>query len=87
MDCAQAREWLVAWQDRELTSEQHRTVAAHLYACPACSEAERRLAEATPVPCLRASPALERRLWTQLDRTLQRARGRTAPLTRMPRTG
>ena len=87
MDCAKIQDWLVAWQDREVTNEQHAVVEQHLSACPGCRKAERRLARATPMSCLRTSPALEQRLWIQLDRALQRARRHPAPLTQMPRTG
>jgi len=71
MDCADVRGLLVAWQDGELSSDQSRIVEGHLEQCAACQDTEWRLARATPIPCLRTTPALERRLWKHLDRVLR----------------
>jgi len=70
MNCRYVRDRLVALQDDELPESTKRAVAAHLAVCTLCRGLERRLGRATPRPFATLPPALEHKLWADLDRAV-----------------
>lgn len=67
MDCREAGDRLVAYQDGELAPSEHQKVREHIASCGACRELERRLREATPRPGLTAPAHVLARLEDRLD--------------------
>ena len=73
MTCRDLDDRLDAWVDRTLPEAERREVEAHLVACPACQEEERRLrrllAHASALPRSVSPP---RDLWPDISRRLER---------------
>lgn len=80
MNCASARERLVALQDGELSPGEAMRVGDHLALCSACRELEGCLRAATPMAGAEPPIAMRRSAWLRIDRAIDEAWAHPAPV-------
>ncbi len=67
MECGDAQARLVAMQDDELAPSETLQVREHVATCGVCSQLERRLEAATPMPEISVPPRVRAQLHARLD--------------------
>lgn len=80
MNCAAARERMVALQDGELSPGMAVRVGEHLASCSACRELEVCLRASTPIAGPGLPMALRQSAWQKIDRAIGEAWSQPAPV-------